>query len=64
MDSFFSLQLVPVILKELLAMMILVMTMEHVAAEQMLKVTSVTHVRLVTQIFQRAQVTELPEFNC
>ena len=43
---------------ELLAILILVMTMEYVCAEQMLKVPSVTHVWLVTSTSHLVQVSD------
>ena len=53
---FLSFQLVPVTHGELLTMLILVMTVVNVTAKEMLMVTSVTHVRMVTTTFQVAQV--------
>ena len=44
--------------RELMAMMLLAMTMENVAAKQMLKVTSVILVLLVTTTSQLAQVSD------
>ena len=50
--------------RELMAIMLLAMTMENVAAKQMFKVTSVILVLLVTTISQLAQVPEFHTFNC
>ena len=61
---FFTLQLVPVILKELLAILTLAMTVVYAHAKWTLMVTNVTHALLVTPISQLAQVPEFHKFNC